>query len=85
MVANWFSRGPDHQVDAQGCFQDWKKTFLKKAFVVKSLDGTIQTAQSGAQMRKSLGAIDLTMLGVGAIIGAGVFVLTGEAAGKFAG
>jgi basic amino acid/polyamine antiporter, APA family len=32
-----------------------------------------------------LGALDLTMLGVGAIIGTGVFVLTGVAAAKYAG
>ncbi|MFM9904528.1 MAG: amino acid permease [Pyrinomonadaceae bacterium] len=35
--------------------------------------------------KKTLTAIDLTMLGIGAIIGTGIFVLTGQAAGKHAG
>ncbi|MFY0544341.1 amino acid permease [Brevibacillus sp. H7] len=42
---------------------------------------------SGKQgaLRKALGAFDLTMLGIGAIIGTGVFVLTGVAAAEHAG
>ena len=36
-------------------------------------------------LKKALSATDLTMLGVGAIIGTGIFVLTGQAAGKHAG
>jgi len=36
-------------------------------------------------LRRSLGALDLTLLGVGAIIGAGIFVLTGVAAATQAG
>ncbi len=36
-------------------------------------------------LKKTLTAKDLTVLGVGAIIGAGIFVLTGIAAAKFAG
>ncbi len=35
--------------------------------------------------KKALSALDLTMLGIGAIIGTGIFVLTGQAAGKHAG
>ena len=33
----------------------------------------------------TLGALDLTLLGIGAIIGTGVFVLTGVAAANYAG
>lgn len=36
-------------------------------------------------LKRSLGALNLTMLGVGAIIGAGIFVLTGNAAANYAG
>lgn len=36
-------------------------------------------------LKKTLSSLDLTMLGVGAIIGTGIFVLTGQAAGKHAG
>jgi basic amino acid/polyamine antiporter, APA family len=40
---------------------------------------------SNNSLNRVLGAFDLTMLGVGAIIGTGVFVLTGVAAAKYAG
>ncbi|MEH7123572.1 amino acid permease [Bacillus sp. JJ1532] len=40
---------------------------------------------SNNSLKRVLGALDLTMLGVGAIIGTGVFVLTGVAAAKYAG
>ncbi|HVF46780.1 MAG TPA: amino acid permease, partial [Pyrinomonadaceae bacterium] len=36
-------------------------------------------------LKKTLSGLDLTMLGIGAIIGTGIFVLTGQAAGKHAG
>src|SRR5436190_15849514 len=36
-------------------------------------------------LKKTLSALDLTMLGIGGIIGTGIFVLTGQAAGKHAG
>src|SRR2546428_8585141 len=36
-------------------------------------------------LRKTLGALNLTTLGIGAIIGAGIFVLTGLAAARHAG
>jgi len=39
----------------------------------------------GEQLVRSLGALNLTLLGVGAIIGAGIFVLTGTAAAQHAG
>ena len=36
-------------------------------------------------LKRALGALDLTALGIGAIIGAGIFVLTGVAAARYAG
>lgn len=36
-------------------------------------------------LRRALGAINLVTLGIGAIIGAGIFVITGQAAAQFAG
>jgi APA family basic amino acid/polyamine antiporter len=36
-------------------------------------------------LKRALGALNLTMLGIGAIIGAGIFVLTGTAAAQYAG
>ena len=38
-----------------------------------------------SNLSKDLGVMDLTFLGVGGIIGAGIFVLTGIAAAKYAG
>jgi basic amino acid/polyamine antiporter, APA family len=37
------------------------------------------------RLKKALGPVNLTALGIGAIIGAGIFVLTGQAAAKYAG
>jgi basic amino acid/polyamine antiporter, APA family len=48
---------------------------------VKSLDAILATAKRNS-LNRSLGAFQLTMLGIGAIIGTGIFVLTAEAATK---
>jgi APA family basic amino acid/polyamine antiporter len=36
-------------------------------------------------LKRALGVLDLTLLGIGAIVGAGIFVLTGVAAARYAG
>ncbi|MZP30136.1 amino acid permease [Heliobacterium undosum] len=51
----------------------------------KSLDQLIEFAQTKTGLNKTLGAFDLTLLGIGAIIGTGIFVLTGIAAAEHAG
>ena len=48
---------------------------------VKPLDAILATAEKKS-LHRSLGAFQLTMLGIGAIIGTGIFVLTAEAAQK---
>uniref|UniRef100_UPI003752FDB0 amino acid permease n=1 Tax=Sphingomonas sp. TaxID=28214 RepID=UPI003752FDB0 len=48
---------------------------------VKSLDAILATAEKKG-LHRSLGAFQLTLLGVGAVIGTGIFVLTSEAAQK---
>jgi basic amino acid/polyamine antiporter, APA family len=48
---------------------------------VKSLDAILKTAEKKS-LTRSLGAFQLTMLGIGAVIGTGIFVLTAEAAQK---
>ncbi len=48
---------------------------------VKPLDKILETAEKKA-LKRQLGAFQLTMLGIGAIIGTGIFVLTAEAAQK---
>src|SRR5215211_4693883 len=43
------------------------------------------TEEPEFQLRKALGPLDLTVFGIGVIIGTGLFVLTGQAAANFAG
>lgn len=47
----------------------------------KSLDLILETAERRS-LKRQLGAFDLTMLGIGAVIGTGIFVLTSVAANK---
>jgi APA family basic amino acid/polyamine antiporter len=56
-------------------------------FATKPISKIIAEAEETGEgtLRKALSALDLTMLGIGAIIGTGIFVLTGQAAGKHAG
>src|SRR5438309_5034817 len=56
-------------------------------FATKPISRIIAEAEETGEhtFKKALSALDLTTLGVGAIIGTGIFVLTGQAAGKYAG
>ena len=61
-------------------------SFLKKLFRTQGLDGVLEAqAAEGEGLKRSLGAFDLVVFGVGAMIGAGIFVLTGSAAADGAG
>ena len=53
----------------------------------KNLPRLIADSESGGGegLKRTLGAFNLTMLGIGATIGAGIFTLTGEAAASYAG
>ena len=53
-------------------------------FATKSVDA-LTAASSETQLKRVLGPVDLTLLGIGAIIGTGIFVLTGQAAAAHAG
>jgi APA family basic amino acid/polyamine antiporter len=48
---------------------------------VKSMDSILATAEKKS-LKRSLGAFQLTLLGIGAVIGTGIFVLTATAAQK---
>jgi APA family basic amino acid/polyamine antiporter len=56
-------------------------------FKTKPLDKILREAHAEGEgtLKKTLSATALTLLGVGAIIGTGIFVLTGQAAGRHAG
>ena len=45
----------------------------------------IQAEHETGELKRSLGALNLVLLGIGCIIGTGIFVLTGRAAAQFAG
>jgi len=52
---------------------------------ISSLQAEAGAAEGEHTLRRALGALNLTTLGIGAIIGAGIFVLTGTAAANYAG
>ena len=56
-------------------------------FRIKPLEKILAEAEESGEgtLKKALGVTALTLLGVGAVIGTGIFVLTGQAAGKYAG
>ena len=58
---------------------------MKDLFVTRSVDDLIDETENGDEkLRRSIGPVALTALGVGAIIGTGIFVVIGEGA-KLAG
>jgi APA family basic amino acid/polyamine antiporter len=57
----------------------------KQLFARKSLERLLGEMEGDNRLRRVLGPIALTSLGVGAIIGAGIFVTTGETAANRAG
>jgi amino acid transporter len=58
---------------------------LKDLFATKSLELLHAEAMGDNRLRRVLGPVGLTSLGVGAIIGAGIFVITGRVAANDAG
>ena len=59
--------------------------FWNRIFATKSLEMLDAEAKGDNRLRRVLGPVGLTSLGVGAIIGAGIFVMTGRVAAKDAG
>ena len=56
-------------------------SFLSRLFRTKNLDKVLaDNAKQKHQLKKTLTAFDLVIFGVGAMIGAGIFALTGAAA-----
>jgi len=60
-------------------------SMLEQLFTRKPVHVLLAETQGDHGLRKVLGPVQLTALGVGAIIGAGIFVLTGLAANQYAG
>src|SRR4026207_2405883 len=57
---------------------------LKNLLAVKSIQD-LASESNKAELRRSLGPVALTAIGIGGIIGTGIFVLTGLAAAQHAG
>ena len=57
---------------------------ISRIFLRKSV-GQIQAEHEHGELKRSLGALNLVLLGIGCIIGTGIFVLTGRAAAQYAG
>lgn len=59
---------------------------MKSLFATKPLNKLLEESKdTGQGLKRSLTKLNLTTLGIGAIIGAGIFVLTGQAAATYAG
>src|SRR3954454_4361471 len=58
---------------------------LKQLFAKKTLEVLLAEAAGENRLRRVLGPVGLTSLGIGAIIGAGIFVMTGRVASEDAG
>lgn len=55
-------------------------------FAKKTIKSLLEEAsEKKNSMKRSLGPLNLTMMGIGAIIGGGIFVMTGQAAAQYAG
>jgi len=61
-----------------------RATGLHRLFLRKSV-AQMQAEQAKGELKRSLSALNLISLGIGCIIGTGIFVLTGRAAAEFAG
>jgi basic amino acid/polyamine antiporter, APA family len=55
---------------------------IGRIFLRKSVD-QIQAEHKQGELKRSLGALNLMLLGIGCVIGAGIFVLTGRAVRLF--
>src|SRR2546421_12436700 len=57
------------------------RRMLRGIFRTKNLDDILASAQEkGHELKRTLGPINITLLGIGAIIGAGIFATVGTAA-----
>src|SRR5581483_1173004 len=58
---------------------------MAQIFATKSVDELIGDSEEGHTLKRALGAFDLIAIGIGCIIGTGIFVLTGKTAIENAG
>ncbi|MDR0763479.1 MAG: amino acid permease [Bacteroidales bacterium] len=57
---------------------------MKNLFIKKNIGEVLKNAESGG-LKRNLNVTNLIMLGVGAIVGTGIFIITGQVAAMYAG
>ncbi len=67
------------------CVEAERETTMRPLLTKKPIEMLTEEASRDQGLKRALGPVNLTMLGIGAIIGAGIFVLTGKAAAEHAG
>src|SRR5581483_2303612 len=67
------------------CYARPTMTRGRQALTIKPIDVLLAEMAGEHRLRRALGPVTLTALGIGCIIGAGIFVLTGLAANQYAG
>src|SRR5258708_7585908 len=72
-------------LSAPESFRRNERMSWKQIFARKSLDTLLAEMAGEHRLKRVLGPISLTALGVGAIVGSGIFVMTGRAAMQDAG
>src|SRR5438105_13486259 len=69
------------KIDQSNCLMTRSRAVALQLFRTKSPDHLIaEAAAPERQMKRTLGPVALTAIGIGAVIGAGIFSLTGTAA-----
>ena len=58
---------------------------LQRLFLKKDIQNLIEESEGGNKLKRTLTTTHLVALGLGAIIGTGIFVITGQAAAEYAG
>jgi APA family basic amino acid/polyamine antiporter len=59
-----------------------RSSWQSKVFAIRPVASLVEeTAEEGHQLKRAVGVLDLTALGVGAIIGTGIFVVIGQGIG----
>src|SRR3954447_6201123 len=76
---------PDAERQGVRSLSERMHMFFQQLFAKKSLETLLAEAEGENRLRRVLGPVGLTSLGIGAIIGAGIFVMTGRVAASDAG
>jgi APA family basic amino acid/polyamine antiporter len=86
LTLRWMTREMPVLMNHPGSLKENRRKRMQ-LFRTKPLDKILAEADKSGEgtLNKTLGATALTLLGVGAVIGTGIFVLTGQAAGRHAG